>query len=160
MYETILVAAALQRWERYSAHALAARDVAVALARSASKPLHVLSAYEYPPLPGGLGSTMTLPTDVAARWREQEMQRTDALLREKMDAYVAPLLAEGLSVSTILRVGSAREVIVHVATELHADVVVIGSHSKRGLIDTALGGTAQHVMKHAPCPVILVSPKR
>jgi nucleotide-binding universal stress UspA family protein len=37
---------------------------------------------------------------------------------------------------------------------------MIGSHSKRGLFDAVLGGTAQHVSRHAPCPVVFVSPKR
>jgi hypothetical protein len=33
MYTTILLAAALQDWERYSTHALAARNVAATLAK-------------------------------------------------------------------------------------------------------------------------------
>jgi hypothetical protein len=33
MYTTILLAAALQNWDRYSAHALAAREVAATLAK-------------------------------------------------------------------------------------------------------------------------------
>jgi hypothetical protein len=36
MYTTILLAAALQNWDRYSAHALAAREVAATLAKGAS----------------------------------------------------------------------------------------------------------------------------
>jgi hypothetical protein len=37
MYTTILLAAALQDWERYSVHALAARDVAATLAKGAAQ---------------------------------------------------------------------------------------------------------------------------
>ena len=36
-YTTILLAAALQNWDRYSAHALAAREVAATLAKGASQ---------------------------------------------------------------------------------------------------------------------------
>ena len=39
------LAAALQDWERYSAQALAAREVAATLAQGASYQLHVLSVY-------------------------------------------------------------------------------------------------------------------
>ncbi len=53
MSTTILLAAALQKWERYSAHALAARDVAATLAKGTSHQLHVLSVYDYPPLTVG-----------------------------------------------------------------------------------------------------------
>ena len=41
----ILLAAALQHWERYSAHALAARAVAATLAKGTANHLDVLSVY-------------------------------------------------------------------------------------------------------------------
>ena len=47
MYTSILLSVALQDWERYSAHALAAREAAATLAKGAATPLHVLSVYEY-----------------------------------------------------------------------------------------------------------------
>ena len=58
-----------------------------------------------------------------------------------------------------LRVGNAREVIVEMARSVMADLLIIGSHSKRGIIDIALGGTARHLTSRAPCTVLMVSPK-
>jgi nucleotide-binding universal stress UspA family protein len=58
---------------------------------------------------------------------------------DKLEAYVAPLRAEGVEVSPILRVGHPREVIVEVATSLKAELLILGSHSKRGLLDIVLG---------------------
>jgi hypothetical protein len=86
MYTTILLAAALQDWERYSTHALAARDVAVTLAKGAAQPLHVLSVYDYPPL-----DTTDLPPEVAVQHREDLLRRTDMLMVDKLEAYLAPL---------------------------------------------------------------------
>ena len=154
MYNTILLATALQKWERYSAHALAARDVALVMAQSTSKHLHVLSAYEYDHV-----RPTELPVEIAAKLREEQTQRTDSLMAQKIAAYIAPLKAEGLTVESILRVGNPRDVIVQVATDLEADLLIIGSHSKRGFLDIALGGTAQQISKYAPCPVVMVSPK-
>jgi nucleotide-binding universal stress UspA family protein len=154
MYTTILLAAALQDWERYSAHALAARELAETLATGASSPLHVLSVYEYPHLP-----STDLPPEVA-RHREDLMRRTDDLMVQKMHEYLAPLKAHGLEITPILRVGDPRDVIPEVATTLKADLLILGSHSKRGLLDIVLGGTAQQVSKAAPCTVVLVSPKK
>jgi nucleotide-binding universal stress UspA family protein len=154
MYTTILLATALQDWERYSAHALAARELAETLATGASSPLHVLSVYEYPPLPA-----TDLPSEVA-RHREDLMRRTDDLMGQKMHDYVAPLKAQGLEIAPILRVGNPRDVIPEVATTLKADLPILGSHSKRGVLDIVLGGTAQQVSKAAPCTVVLVSPKK
>jgi nucleotide-binding universal stress UspA family protein len=156
MYKNILLAAALQHWERYSAHALAARDVAAALARHA-KQLHVLSVYEHEArrLPSS-----NLPAEMAANLREQLIQETDHLMAEKLDEYVAPLVSQGIPVSKILRLGSPRHLIVEVASETDADLLVIGSHSKRRLFDIALGDTARHVNAHAPCTVLMVAPRK
>ena len=154
MSTTILLAAALQKWERYSAHALAARDVAATLAKGTSHHLHVLSVYDYPPLAIGY-----LPAEIASRQQEELQRRTDTLMVQKLDAYVAPLQGLGVAITPILRRGNPREVIVQVVTNLKADLLILGSHSKRGLRDIALGGTAQQVGKTAPCPVVLVSPQ-
>ncbi len=154
MYNIILLAAALQRWERYSAHALAARDLALFIARNASQHLHVLSAYDY-----GYQRVSELPQEMLNELHEAERQRTDKLMEQKLDDYIAPLKEEGLEVAKILRVGSPREVIAQVAREIEADLLIIGSHSKRGILDIALGGTAQSVSRRAPCEVVLVSPK-
>ena len=156
MHNNILLAVALQRWERYSIHALAARDIAAVLARQA-KQLHVLSVYEHEParIP-----TSGLPVDMAAKLREQQIEQTDRLMAERMDEYVAPLVGQGLPVSKILRLGSPRNVIVEVASDVVADLLVIGSHSKRGLLDIALGDTARHVSTHASCLVLMVVPKK
>ena len=155
MYRNILLAAAFQNWEHYSAHALAARDVAATLARDAER-LHVLSVYEHEStrIPAGV------PTELAAKLREQQIGGVDQSMAEKMDDYVGPLLSQGLPVAKMLRLGSsARHLIIEVAHEVDADLLVIGSHSKRGLLDIALGGTARHLSEHAPCPVVMVAPK-
>ena len=154
MSTTILLAAALQKWERYSAHALAARDVAATLAKGTAHQLHVLSVYDYPPLAIGY-----LPAEIASRQQDDLWRRTDTLMVQKMDAYVAPLQEEGVEITPILRTGNPRDVIVQVATAIKADLLILGSHSKRGLLDIALGGTAQQVGKAAPCLVVLVSPQ-
>ena len=153
MYRTILMAVALQQWKLYSAHALAARKVAAVIARGASQPLHILSVYDHESL-----DTLGLSPELAARHREDMIMRTRELMERKIEEYVAPLKQEGLKVVTTLQEGNPREDIVQVATRLEADLLIIGSHSKRGFFDVALGGTAQYVSRHAPCPVVLVSP--
>ena len=93
--------------------------------------------------------TSALSPEIAIRHREDFLRRTDTLIVEKLDAYVAPLHAEGVAVSPILRVGDPGDVIVEVAINLKADVLILGSHSKRSLLDIVLGGTAQQVGKTA-----------
>ena len=100
-----------------------------------------------------------LPAEMASRHQDDLRRRTDTLMVHELDAYVAPLHAEGLQITPILRTGNPRDVIVQVATTIKAELLILGSHSKRGLLDIALGGTAQQVGKSAPCLVVLVSPK-
>src|SRR5919109_1973031 len=125
MSNTILLAVALQHWDQHRAQALTAREVAAALARGAAKPLYVLSVYAYESI-----NTHGLPPDVAAKYRDEQIQRLDACMQRKMAAYVAPLAAAGVQVATMLRVGKAREVVVQIATELKADVLLMGSPSQ------------------------------
>jgi nucleotide-binding universal stress UspA family protein len=155
MYNSILLSVALQDWERYSAHALAAREAAATLAKGAATPLHVLSVYEYErvSVPAGLDAEM------AARHRSDMQQRTDDLMGRQLKDFIAPLQEAGIEVQELLRVGTPREVIIETARNVMADVLIIGSHSKRGILDIVLGGTAHHISQAAPCTVLMVSPK-
>jgi len=156
MYGTILLAAALEHWERYSAHALAAREVAAALAMGTTRHLHVLSVYDY----NFKAPASGLPLEMVAQLREEDLRRTNSLMEHKIDDYIAPLRAAGLEVTPILRAGNARGVILQTATEFKADVLVIGSHSKRSFFAITLGGTAKYLSQHASCQVVLVSPEK
>jgi nucleotide-binding universal stress UspA family protein len=155
MYNSILLSVALQDWERYSAHAFAAREAAATLAKGAAIPLHVLSVYAYEKIsvPAGLNPEM------AARHRSDVQQRTDDLMERQMNDFIAPLTEAGIEVKKHLQVGNPRQVIVEMARRVMADLLIIGSHSKRGIIDIALGGTARHITRVGPCTVLMVSPK-
>jgi len=86
----------------------------------------------------------------------------DEVRREK-DAFFGRLLsnaraeaeAAGVSLETELRPGHAADLIVRVAGELGADLIVLG-HRGHFLRDHLLGSTAGRVSEHAPCPVMIV----
>jgi universal stress protein E len=63
-------------------------------------------------------------------------------------------------VSVLARAGTAANVIVEAATELRADLLVLGPHADRGMperITTAFGGTiAERVLASRVCPVLIV----
>jgi nucleotide-binding universal stress UspA family protein len=155
MARPILVAVALQNDEMHSAHASAVREVAAKLARVSSAPLHVVSVYAYAEdrwrgFPGASG----------AEWSAESVEQTDEVMRERIAEYVAPLEADGLAVTTHLQVGDPGETIVHLAGEVEAALIIIGTHSRRSVFDVVLGGTAAYVNRHAPCTVVLVQPER
>ncbi len=49
--------------------------------------------------------------------------------------------------------------IVQMATELEADLVVVGTHGKGGLARLLLGSVSQYVVNNAPCAVLVARPK-
>jgi nucleotide-binding universal stress UspA family protein len=55
----------------------------------------------------------------------------------------------------ICRLGPPAQTIADIAAELHADLVVIGSHGY-GLLDRILGTTAARVVHHVLCTVLVV----
>jgi universal stress protein A len=64
----------------------------------------------------------------------------------------------GLDVEEIIVHGDAAAEIVRVAGENEADLIVISSHGRTGLGRMIFGSTAEAVVRHAGCPVLVVKP--
>ncbi len=58
-----------------------------------------------------------------------------------------------------LRKGSAGDEIAQLAADLDADLVVVGSHGRRGVSRLVLGSVAERVSRLARCPVWIIRPK-
>ena len=65
---------------------------------------------------------------------------------------------EGLVVEEVIAHGDAASEIVRVASERGVDLIVISSHGRTGLGRMLFGSTAESVVRHAPCPVLVVKP--
>jgi len=52
--------------------------------------------------------------------------------------------------------GSPAEAIMHMAHERGADLIVMGTHGRKGLHHMLLGSVAEKVVRLAPCPVLTV----
>lgn len=64
----------------------------------------------------------------------------------------------GLDVEEVIVHGDAATEIVRVAKEREVDLIVISSHGRTGLGRIIFGSTAEMVMRHAHCPVLVVKP--
>jgi len=74
-----------------------------------------------------------------------------------------PKLAEceecaGLNIEEVIVHGDAAAEIVRVASEQEVDLIVISSHGRTGLGRMIFGSTAESVVRHATCPVLVVKP--
>lgn len=66
------------------------------------------------------------------------------------------LYSAGFKVSTRVAEGYAKSVILDEAAEWHAELIVLGSHGRKGLQRFLLGSVSEAVARHAPCPVLIV----
>jgi universal stress protein A len=55
-----------------------------------------------------------------------------------------------------MRVGYPFEEIILMANDPDIDLIIIGSHGRSGIKRLLLGSTAERVVEHAPCPVLVV----
>jgi nucleotide-binding universal stress UspA family protein len=59
-------------------------------------------------------------------------------------------------VKKIVRIGRAYQEITDAAKQQKANLIIISTHGYTGLKHTLLGSTAERVVQHAPCPVLIV----
>jgi nucleotide-binding universal stress UspA family protein len=78
----------------------------------------------------------------------QIMAKAEAKVRAKKIDYRAVLVEEPAA--------RISEVIVSQAKKLKADIIVLGTHGRRGLQRMVMGSDAEGVVREAPVPVLLV----
>lgn len=61
-----------------------------------------------------------------------------------------------VTVSFLIWDGPAGEAIVEVARNEQVDLVVVGSHGRGAVGRFLVGSVSEHVVRHAPCPVLVV----
>jgi nucleotide-binding universal stress UspA family protein len=65
----------------------------------------------------------------------------------------------GFQTTTAVREGDARHAILDAAAEWAPDVIVLGSHGRKGMDRFFLGSVSESVVRHAPCSVQVVRAK-
>ncbi len=124
-------------------------DHAIALARryeSRLTVLHVVPTFEPIPVQGELG----YPLQVVNPFTREEVVTE---MRRRLDAAGVPANAV-----VIARAGHASTMIVDEAVASSADLIVMGTHGRRGFKRFLLGSVTETVLREAPCPVLTVPP--
>ena len=68
--------------------------------------------------------------------------------------------AAGYQVDSFVRLGHIRTAVVDAAIKWHADLIVVGSHGRKGVRRILLGSVSDYVARHAPCSVQIVRMRR
>lgn len=63
------------------------------------------------------------------------------------------------TIQTVVRNGDYGETILKTATDLDADIIVMGTHSRRGLEKILVGSVAENVLHHSSIPMLIIPTK-
>ena len=100
-----------------------------------------------PPIPG----SRRRPVD-ASRLKVRAEQGARLQLEKLSHQFVSKATASTVQISA----GDAAEGIMQAAAAARADLIVVGTHGRGALQRLLLGSTAENLMRHAPCPVLVV----
>ena len=91
---------------------------------------------------------------------DPEFEAVWKALREEAKALVTKvtegLRRSGLNATTALSEGDPKSQIIDVANDWHADLIVLGSHGRKGLNRFLMGSVSEAVVRHAPCSVEII----
>ncbi|MGA7124575.1 MAG: universal stress protein [Polyangiaceae bacterium] len=131
----------------FSPAATRALEIALDIGSRLAASVSVVHTYELglPPVPFGVDPIPELDEGTAREGREA------------LDAVVRKAKSSGFSsIEGVLRQGTPWMEIERLAEEVDADLIVMGTHGRRGVTHVLLGSTAEKVVRTAPCPVLTV----
>jgi nucleotide-binding universal stress UspA family protein len=145
--------------EDYSLNSNDVRETACGFARTltdiAIHLVHVAKTNTAQPF-AGMTRPSAIVTDAAYL---DDLQSEKKQLKELTHRTAVSLAATGARVFGHLRTGDASREIVQLASDLSADLIVVGTHGRTGIMKLLLGSVAQNVLTNASCPVLVVKPE-
>jgi nucleotide-binding universal stress UspA family protein len=123
---------------------------AIDMARALGAALELVSAYAPVSEQRLRAERRDAPADV--RWASSPRRQIEASLADAAE----DARAEGLSVSTHARQGDPADVILEVAEEREADLIIVGNKGMTGARRFLLGSVPDKISHHAPCSVLIV----
>lgn len=93
----------------------------------------------------------------AAWWTSIQKEVMDGA-NQAMEQFVANNLADVPNVKKFITIGDIVEEVVKYADENKIDLILIGTHGRKGLEKAMFGSVAEGVVKAAPCPVLTINP--
>jgi nucleotide-binding universal stress UspA family protein len=122
-----------------------ALQLAIEMARGSSAELVVLHICE---IPTYAYAGMATPVDLLSPISE--------LAGQKLDELLTSLRAKLPAARGVLKVGVPWEQILATISDVGADLVVMGTHGRRGAAHVLLGSVAEKIVRMSPVPVLTV----
>ena len=106
-------------------------------------------------------TTPRIPAAMSGESSESDeiLSRVQKRATERLDVFVKRAQPRMKHIVAHVRRGGPAEHIVQLASHLEADMIVVGTHGRKGLQRLLLGSVAERVLRLARCPVFVVRPK-
>lgn len=79
---------------------------------------------------------------------------------KSMEEFVKNYFSDFENLDTLIKSGDVVEKIIEAASENKVDLIVIGTHGRKGLDRILFGSVAEGVVKNSPIPVVTLNPYR
>lgn len=140
-------------------------EKAVAMAKALEAKLlitHVLSFRdaEHPRPSHSYSTPGTIVIDEAIHQQYQRewnayIEHYEALLKQKVEE----AQSSGVEAESMQPHGTTGRVLCESARTFDVDLLIVGSHQRRGISELMMGSTSNYIMHHAPCSVLVVHPQ-
>lgn len=129
----------------FSEHSLAALKYAIELAREHESEVVLVHVVE--PLPYGVGRWYE-PTKLLEDYGEMASVELERFEKQATQLYP--------KCRSELHFGVVHEVIGELVSKLKVDLIVMSMRGQTHLLDLLIGGTAEKLLRYAPCPVLRI----
>jgi nucleotide-binding universal stress UspA family protein len=127
-----------------------AMDAEVTLLHVISDPVYYSTA-AYSPMMGLIGEMETFPMQL------ENIKGLKKVSQHFLDKFKHYLGDE--TIQTVVGEGDFAETILETAKSIHADAIVMGSHSRKWLENIIMGSVTQAVLKHTTLPLFIIPTK-
>lgn len=131
----------------FSEPSRAALDYAIDLAEPLGAAVHLVHAFELP-IVGFPDGAMTITAEMGARISEAAQRALDDLVHS--------LRSRKVDLATTLVQSDPRDAVLSTAKKIGADLIVMGTHGRRGLTRALIGSVAESVVRTSPVPVLTI----
>lgn len=142
----------------YHAQSCAALELALRMAKSLDSEVHALHVWTTPYAERALTGKQSdpHPEPKSATLFDEIRAQGEKSMIEFLKAFDAK--AEGIDLRYAIISGEPQEKIVSFASEGNFDWIIVGTHGRSTVPRWFLGSVAANVVRHAPCPVLVVPP--